>query len=282
MKLHSRHIDDITFVRCHRIGKQFNISRSIIVRFCDFSHRQMVWEARTKSNNNTLTISENFCGGTEFNRHQLYPIYRTAKRMDPYKNKVSLVEDTLIVNSKSYDVDTIDDPPDDIHPKNMSEKSNAQCLVFGGMYSEYSKHSNWSHSKFTFKGRPFLCLEQGYMYHKAMLNDDLESVRKISFTTNPREIKPLGSAVNVRNTDNWNAVKGNLMLELVWAKYDQNDDLKQLLLDTGSQRLGEIWKDSFFSIGLPLTHPDVLVTKKWKSNHLRNALEIARRDFRDH
>ena len=51
-------------------------------------------------------------------------------------------------------------------------------------------------------------------------------------------------------------------------------DLKQLLLDTGSRRLGETGKDSFFSIGLPLTHPDVLVTKKWKSNHLGNALEI--------
>ena len=202
--------------------------------------------------------------------------------MDQYKNKLSLVEDTLIVNSKSYDVDTIDDLPDDFHPKNMCEKSNAQCLVFGGMYSEYSKHSNWSHSKFTFKGKTFLCLEQGYMYHKAMINNDLESAHKISFTTNPREIKQLGSSVNVRNTDNWNAVKGDLMLELVQAKYDQNDDLKLLLLDTGSRRLGETGKDSFFSIGLPLTHPDVLVTKKWKSNHLGNVLEIARHNFRDH
>ena len=61
--------------------------------------------------------------------------------------------------------------------------------------------------------------------------------------------------MNVRNTTNWNAVKGDLMLELVRAKYGQNDDLKQLLLDTGSRRLGETGKDSFFSIGLPLTHP---------------------------
>ena len=88
--------------------------------------------------------------------------------------------------------------------------------------------------------------------------------------------------MNVRNTDNWNAVKGDLMLELVPSKYDLNDDLTQLLLDTGSRRLGETGKDSFFSIGLPLTLPDVLVTKKWKSNHLGNTLEIARRDFRDH
>ena len=84
------------------------------------------------------------------------------------------------------------------------------------------------------------------MYHKAMTNDDLESARKISFTTNPREIKQLGSAVNVRNADNWNAVKGDLMLELVRAKYDQNYDLKQLSLDTGSRRLGETGKNRSF------------------------------------
>ena len=123
-------------------------------------------------------------------------------------------------------MDTIYDLPDDLHPKNMCEKSNAQCLVFGGMYSEYSKHSNCSHSKITFKDKTCLCLEQGYMYHKAMINDDLESARMISCMTNPREIKQLWSAVNVRNTDNWNAVKGNLLLELVRAKYGQNDDLK--------------------------------------------------------
>ena len=87
-----------------------------------------------------------------------------------------------------------------------------------------------------------------------MINDDLESGRKTSFTTNPREMKQLGSAVNVRNTDKWNAVKGNLMLELIRAKYDQNDDLKQLLLDTGSRRLGETGKYSGF-FNWPSTNP---------------------------
>ena len=62
--------------------------------------------------------------------------------MEQYKNKVSFVEDTLIVNSKSYDVDTIDNLSDDLHPRNRCEKSNEQCLVFGGMYTEYSEHSN--------------------------------------------------------------------------------------------------------------------------------------------
>ena len=51
-----------------------------------------------------------------------------------------------------------------------------------------------------------------------MINNEIESARMISFTTNPRDIKQLGSDVNVRNTDNWNVVKGNMMLERVRAQ----------------------------------------------------------------
>ena len=81
LQLQAKQIDNIQFVRCHRIGRQFNKPRSIIVRFCDFNHRQMMWAARTKLDDNTLTISENFCRCTEFNRRKLYPIYRTVKHM---------------------------------------------------------------------------------------------------------------------------------------------------------------------------------------------------------
>ena len=63
LKLQAKY-DGIQFVRCHRIRRQFNKPRSIIVRLCDFNHHQMVWAARTKLDDNTLTISENFSGGT--------------------------------------------------------------------------------------------------------------------------------------------------------------------------------------------------------------------------
>ena len=229
---------------------------------------------------NTVSISENFCGDTEFNRRKLYPIYRAAKRMEKYKNRVFLSEDTLFVHSKPYNVDTIGDLPDDLHPRHMCEKSNDNCVVFGGLYSEYSKHSNWSESKFSFKERTFMCLEQGYMYQKAVINNDLTAAKEISYTTNPREIKRIGSAITVRDRDQWNVVKGPLMLELVRAKYEQSEHLKQLLLATGNRRLGETGRDSFYSIGLPLTHPDVLNADKWKmENHLGKALEIIRRDL---
>jgi len=127
-----------------------------------------------------------------------------------------------------------------------------------------------------------VCLEQAYMFNMAHANNDPETARKISYTTDPREIKRLGSSVIIADRAEWNSMKGKLMLELVRAKYSQNDDLRRVLMGTGNRKLGETGKDIFYSIGLPLTHPDVLNMNKWKSsNKLGKALETVRRDFCD-
>ena len=207
---------------------------------------------------------------TEFNRRKLYPIFRLAKSMDKYKKQVYLNEDTLYVNN--IYVDTIGNLPNDLHPKRLCGKVNEKCLVFGGMYYEYSKHSNWSESRFTFKERRFECIKQGYIYNKAMINNEPEPARKICYTTDPREIKRLGSSVSVTNGNEWNNLKKTLMLELVRAKYTQNEDLKQILLATGNLKIRETGRYSFFSIGLPLTHPDVLNCDK-KNGNLTTSLD---------
>ena len=130
------------------------------------------------------------------------------------------------MNNISYFVDTIGNLPSDIHPERLCEKVNEKSLVFGGMYSEYSKHINRSASRFTFKERRFECIEQGYMYNKAVINNDPEISRKICYTTDPREIKRLGSSVSVTNYNEWKTLKKTLMLELLRAKYTQNKDVE--------------------------------------------------------
>ena len=71
------------------------------------------------------------------------------------QKQVHLNEDTLYLNNISYFVDTIGHLSSDLHPERLCEKVNEKCIVFGGMQSEYSKHSNWSTSRITFKERRF-------------------------------------------------------------------------------------------------------------------------------
>ena len=96
------------------------------------------------------------------------------------------------------------------------------------------------------------------MYTKERLNNDPETAHKICYTIDPCEIKILGSSVSVTNCKEYNTLKKTLMLELVHVKYTQNEDLKQILVDTRNRKIEETGRDSFFSIGLSITHPDVL------------------------
>ena len=50
-------------------------------------------------------------------------------------------------------------------------------------------------------------------------------------------------------------------------------------MGSGNRTLGETEKDTFYSIGMSLTHPDVLSCRKWKAgNKLGKALETVRVD----
>ena len=105
----------------------------------------------------------------------LYPIYRRATKMENYQRKVSLVEGSLIVDNVHYSVDSLDGLPRSLHPKNFCDKTDGRCRVFGGLYSEFSV--------FTYKNKKYINIEQGYMYNKALFNNDLCAAHKISFMT---------------------------------------------------------------------------------------------------
>ena len=65
-----------------------------------------------------------------------------------------------------------------------------------------------------------------------------------------------------------------------------HEDLKNYLLSTGDKNRTEAnGKETYFSIGLPLTHPDVLDATKWvphttHSNHLGEVLMEIRQELR--
>ena len=105
------------------------------------------------------------------------------------QKKVSLKEDNLFVNSVKYNVDNMNNLPGDLHPKHFCSKSNATTEVFGGIMSEAHPFSNWAPSPFNYEGIMYANLEQAYMYHKSVENNDVAAARAIRYTINPRDIK---------------------------------------------------------------------------------------------
>ena len=238
LKFESEVIDCIKIVQCHRLGeKQHGKTkwiRPIIVRFFNFGDRQQAWSARSKLAGTSYSVSENFTGETEYNRKKLYPIFKAAKKMQKYEKKVYMYEDTLMLNNIRYTVKDLDNLPEDVHPKKICSKSNDTTEVFGGILSEHSALSNWSPSQIKYNNQVYVNLEQAYMHVKALENGDDAAARKIRYTKDPREIKRIGSNLAVNNKEKWDTIRHGVMHDLVKAKFMQNDDMAQELIQTGN------------------------------------------------
>ena len=64
----------------------------------------------------------------------------------------------------------------------------------------------------------------------------------------PAESKRLGRRVRLRS--DWNDIRITIMRDLLWAKFSQNPDLAQKLIETGDAQLieGNSWNDTFWGI----------------------------------
>ena len=64
----------------------------------------------------------------------------------------------------------------------------------------------------------------------------------------PRKSKRLGHKVKLR--EDWNEVKDNIMYEVCKAKFEQNEDIRKLLLETGDATLieGNTWNDQYWGV----------------------------------
>jgi len=272
LKIDEDVVNNMKFVRCHRIGgfekKQkknstYQTPRPLIVRFYNYSDKSLIWNAKGKISDGHVSISENFSFGTEYNRKKLYPIYKKAKNMDEYRLKVSLTGDVLVIDSVRYTVDTLHNLPDVLNPRQFSERSNVEFLIFGGIHSDVNPFSNWSPSVIRYKGHTFQNLEQAYQYAKATYVKDEETAAKLLYTTSPRMAKELGSKVNGITGSNWNKDRDGIMKELVKIKFTDNAELKKELLGTGTKILAESGHDDHYAIGLPISSRDIFIKNKW-------------------
>ena len=76
----------------------------------------------------------------------------------------------------------------------------------------------------------FKSSEQYFMWLKATYFDDQETADKILEAKTPKEAKALGRQVKNFDDEEWAGIREDAMWNAVYAKFSQNEDLKELLL----------------------------------------------------
>lgn len=111
---------------------------------------------------------------------------------------------------------------------------------------QYFFLSNFYEAPVEYGGLIYQSNEAAFQAQKCLTQE--ERARFVALS--PSKAKSLGRRVQLR--PDWEQVKLGIMEDIVRAKFTQNEDLRRLLLDTGSAELeeGNTWNDSFWGVSL--------------------------------
>jgi ribA/ribD-fused uncharacterized protein len=122
-----------------------------------------------------------------------------------------------------------------------------QVIEFNSKIAEYSYLSNFHPAPFTYNGKTWPTVEHAFQAAKFPDAPDLQE--KIRTTPTPAGAKIKGRRGAPLRAD-WETIKVPLMLELLQAKFAQNQPLAEALKATAPAQLREVSRsDSFWGCG---------------------------------
>ena len=157
----------------------------------------------------------------------------------------------------------------------MNSKQTEKFIFFWGhtekKEGELSKSclSQWYDCSFEIDGILYCTAEQYMMSQKALLFDDNETNLKIMGSKTPKKYKQLGRQVKNFSPKLWDEKKFDIVVKGNLAKFSQNENLKQFLLNTKDKILAEASPyDKIWGIGMAQDDKDIYNPDKWKGENL--------------
>ena len=129
--------------------------------------------------------------------------------------------------------------------------------------------SQWASYSFVVDGEYYRCAEQYMMAEKARLFNDKEKLEKIMKAKSPMIMKRLGRVVSGFDKAKWAGVCFDVVTRGNFAKFSQNERLKEYLLSTSGAILAEASpKDSIWGIGIDAEEASRTPMEQWRGKNL--------------
>lgn len=161
-------------------------------------------------------------------------------------------------------------------------KEHPELIGFWHEGDEYGCFSNWYRADFIYAGRKYTSVEQFMMYHKLLTFEQYELADKVMETDDPAEAKKIGRT-KFSNFDDklWTRISSVIVKRGVKAKFEQNPELREILLSTDNKVLAECSPyDQVWGIGLAPDDDRIYDTTEWKGkNKLGRILMTVREEF---
>lgn len=159
------------------------------------------------------------------------------------------------------------------------QKPVKETLFFWHEYEENGYLSNWFKSEFVIDDFCYQHVEQYIMAQKAKIFHDSKCYTAILKTDSPDECKRIGRKVANFNEEIWEQNRYRVLKEGVYAKFSQNEGLRNALLGTGNSIIAEASPyDSIFGIKLSEEEAKKVKPEQWPG---ANLLGIALMEVRE-
>jgi ribA/ribD-fused uncharacterized protein len=262
-------LNDIHFERAHRIGlrSMYNIQkpRNIIAKFSSIKAREKVWLKRFDISRKTNTwINEDFPEDIKRKRQTLLPALKAAQR-SPHVKHASLKLDKLIVDKKTYTVESMSTLPSYLQPDKTTVIETDNAVVF---FTQPAIFSNLHPIPIVIQGQSYTCNEQYFQQQKAVLFDDQQVAEQIMRESSPYEMMKLAKTIKNYKHSVWLQHVENTLFTANQAKYSQNQSAKAALLATGNKVLGEASSNKLYGTGIGLFSKDTTDCSKWTGKNL--------------
>ena len=136
-------------------------------------------------------------------------------------------------------------------------------------FSDKDYLSNFFPSEFTLDDLTYSCVEQYIMAQKAILFNDIKSFEAIMVTNKPSNMKKIGRKVANFDEKIWLEQRNQILQDGIMAKFEQNENLANLLSATNNRILVEASPyDKIYGVGLSETNDLILDETYWKGQNL--------------
>ena len=248
-----------------RIGKYNPLrARPIKVKFSNKSDAVNVLKNKKKLPKGVF-VDKEYCKATEKERCLLRPIIKAARRMESYKGLCRLEGAQLVLDGKRYHWKNLHTLPDGLSVLDVTSRSNEDTIAFFG---ELNPFSNFHGCNFTCDGQNFHSSEQYIQWKKAELFGDRIAMDNILNSEDALESKTIARDIKDYNRQHWNDKVESLCYERIKQKFEQNIQLKEILLATDNKTLVEASYDDVWGTGIPLSNEDCLTPAKWKTQSI--------------
>lgn len=116
-------------------------------------------------------------------------------------------------------------------------------IYFYKTSEKYGCFSNFAHYGFELDGKWWMTSEHYFQAQKFYGTEYVEIIRLLD---NPMKAAKLGRNRNLPLREDWEEVKDDVMRKAVYAKFSQNIELKNILLDTDSEYIVENTSNDYY------------------------------------